>query len=266
MSIFSGIWIPLITPFSDGHVDHNALRKLIASYVESDVAGFVALGTTGEPSSLDRSEQREVLSTILAAALHVPVMVGLAGNNASELRESVLSMNELPLAGLLIPAPYYVRPSQSGLVAHFTTLADTSTHPLVVYDIPYRTGVRLDIATLLLLAGHPNIAAVKDCAGSLDTTLALVLDGRLSVLAGEDLNFFSTLCLGGKGAIAASAHVRTAEFVSTYKAVRDGRIEEGRNLFHRLVPLIQALFSEPNPGPVKCALAELGLIRHELRA
>ena len=266
MSIFSGIWIPLVTPFSNGLVDHDALRRLVRSYIEAKVAGFVALGTTGEPSSLDHAEQAQVLATILDEAKELPVVVGLAGNNAVELRERALRLNELPIAGLLVPAPYYVRPSQAGLTSHFTTLADTSTTPLIVYDIPYRTGVRLDLATLLTLAGHPNIHAVKDCAGSLETTLALILDGRLSVLAGEDLNMFSTLCLGGHGAIAASAHVRTADFVAVYEAIKEGRLDEARMRFHRLVPLIQALVSEPNPAPVKCALDILGMIRQELRA
>ena len=266
MSIFSGIWIPLVTPFSNGLVDHDALRRLVRSYIEAKVAGFVALGTTGEPSSLDHAEQAQVLATILDEAKDLPVVVGLAGNNAAELRERALRLNELPIAGLLVPAPYYVRPSQAGLTSHFTTLADTSTTPLIVYDIPYRTGVRLDLSTLLTLAGHPNIHAIKDCAGSLETTLALILDGRLSVLAGEDLNIFSTLCLGGHGAIAASAHVRTADFVAVYEAIKEGRLDEARMRFHRLVPLIQALVSEPNPAPVKCALDILGMIRQELRA
>jgi 4-hydroxy-tetrahydrodipicolinate synthase len=124
----------------------------------------------------------------------------------------------------------------------------------------------LDLATLLTLAGHPNIHAIKDCAGSLETTLALILDGRLSVLAGEDLNMFSTLCLGGHGAIAASAHVRAAEFVAVYNDIKAGSIDKGRARFHRLVPLIQALVSEPNPAPVKCALDVMGMIRQELRA
>jgi 4-hydroxy-tetrahydrodipicolinate synthase len=266
MSIFSGIWIPLVTPFSNGRVDHDALRNLVKSYIEAKVAGFVALGTTGEPSSLDHAEQVQVLATILNEAKNLPVVVGLAGNNAMELRERALRLNEFPIAGLLVPAPYYVRPSQIGLTNHFTSLADTSKTPLIVYDIPYRTGVRLDIATLLTLAGHPNIHAIKDCAGSLETTLALILDGRLSVLAGEDMNMFSTLCLGGHGAIAASAHVRAADFVAVYNDIKAGRLDEARAQFHRLVPLIEALVSEPNPAPVKCALEVLGMIRQELRA
>ena len=266
MSIFSGIWVPVITPFADGAVDHAALRHLVRFYADAGVAGLVALGTTGEPAALEAAEQDAVLTTILAEAGALPVLAGVSGNQTARLRTRIAQLNDLPVAGVLISAPYYIRPSQAGLVEHFTALADLSAKPVVLYDIPYRTGVRLELATLLTLAAHPRIQAVKDCAGSLETTLALVLDGRLQVLAGDDLNLFNTLCLGGSGAIAASAHVHPARFVALHRALSEGRLEEGRAIFHKLAPLIGALCSEPNPGPVKAALAGQGLIRDELRA
>lgn len=266
MSLFSGIWIPLVTPFSNGQVDHRSLRILVASYIEAGVSGLVALGTTGEPASLDDAEQRAVLATILDAAGDLPVVVGLAGNNTVELHARVAALNAMPIAGLLVPAPYYVRPSQQGLLSHFTALADASAHPLIVYDIPYRTGVRIELPTLLALAAHPNIVAIKDCAGSLDTTLALIRDGRLAVLAGDDLQFFNTICLGGHGAIAATAHLHTRDYVAVWKAARAGRLDTAREAFHRLVPWIQTLTSEPNPAPVKAALSVLGFCGPELRA
>ena len=266
MSIFSGIWVPVVTPFADGAVDHAALRRLVRFYADAGVAGLVALGTTGEPAALEAAEQDAVLATILAEAGALPVLAGVAGNQTAHLRERIAQLNELPVAGVLISAPYYIRPSQAGLIEHFTALADLSVKPVVLYDIPYRTGVRLELATLLTLAAHPRIQAVKDCAGSLDTTLALILDGRLQVLAGDDIHLFNTLCLGGSGAIAASAHVHPERFVALYRALTEGRLEEGRGIFHGLAPLIGALCSEPNPGPVKAALASQGLIRDELRA
>lgn len=266
MSIFSGIWVPVITPFADGAVDHAALRRLIRLYADAGVAGLVALGTTGEPSALEAVEQAAVLATILAEADALPVLAGVSGNHLASVRARIAELNELPVAGVLISAPYYIRPSQAGLIDYFTTLADLSRKPVVLYDIPYRTGVRLELETLLTLAAHPRIEAVKDCAGSLDTTLALILDGRLQVLAGDDINLYNTLCMGGSGAIAASAHVRPERFVSLYRALSEGRLDEGRRIFHTLVPLIQALCAEPNPGPVKAALAAQDMIRNELRA
>lgn len=277
MSIFSGIWVPLITPFSDGEVDHAALRALVRRYADAGIAGLVALGTTGEPAALDDAEQDAVLATILdeaRAAAHsthgadaraLPVLVGVSGNHTASMKERIEQLNALPIAGVLMAAPYYIRPSQAGIVGHFTALADASDKPVVLYDIPYRTGVRLELDTLLTLAAHPRIEAVKDCAGSLDTTLALIRDGRLQVLTGEDINIFNTLCLGGSGAIAASAHLRPERFVALYRALSAGRLDEGRRIFHELAPLIQALFAEPNPAPVKALLAAQGLIRDELR-
>jgi 4-hydroxy-tetrahydrodipicolinate synthase len=275
MSDFSGIWIPLITPFADGAVDHAALRALVRRYAGAGVAGLVALGTTGEPAALDAAEQDAVLATILDAAQAVargadgaralPVVVGVSGNHTASMRERIQQLNTLPIAGVLIAAPYYIRPSQAGIVGHFTALADASDKPVVLYDIPYRTGVRLELDTLLTLAAHPRIQAVKDCAGSLDTTLALIRDGRLQVLAGEDIAIFNTICLGGSGAIAASAHLRPERFVALYRALTAARLDEGRRIFHDLVPLIQAAFAEPNPAPVKALLAAQGLIRNELR-
>jgi 4-hydroxy-tetrahydrodipicolinate synthase len=264
---FSGIWVPLVTPFApDGSVDHAALRKLVRRYADAGVAGLVALGTTGEPSSLDASEQEAVLATIFDTAEgRLPVVVGLAGNHAPTLLSRARQLGALPIAGLLVPAPYYVRPSQAGIQDHFTRLADASAVPLVVYDIPMRTGVAIALDTLLALAAHANIAAVKDCAGSVETTLALIGDGRLQVLAGNDIEIFGTLCAGGAGAIAASAHLRPRAFVGLAGAVINGRLSEARATWQALVPLITALTSEPNPAPVKAALARLGLLHGGLR-
>ncbi|MDG0025000.1 4-hydroxy-tetrahydrodipicolinate synthase [Trinickia sp. Y13] len=266
MSIFSGIWIPLVTPFTAGAVDHRALAALVERYRDAGVAGFAALGTTGEPAALSGEEQDAVLATVLRAAEGLPVVAGVAGNRASALRERVLSLNDEPIAGVLVSAPYYIRPSQAGLLEHFSTLADASAKPIVIYDIPYRTGVRIELDTLLTLAGHPRIQAIKDCAGSPETTLALILDGRLRVLAGNDDAMFASLCMGGAGAIAAGAHVRTERFVAMYQALARGDLAEGRAIYHELTPLLRALASEPNPAPVKAALAAQGWVENELRS
>ncbi|MGF6542788.1 4-hydroxy-tetrahydrodipicolinate synthase [Paraburkholderia youngii] len=279
MSDFSGIWIPLITPFADGAVDHAALRALVRRYADAGVAGLVALGTTGEPATLDAAEQDAVLATILDAAQAdadaadatdaqrrpLPVLVGVSGNHTASMLARIEQLNPLPIAGVLIAAPYYTRPAQDGIVAHFSALADASAHPVVLYDIPQRTGVRLELDTLLTLAAHPRIQAIKDCAGSLDTTLALIRDGRLQVLAGNDIEVFSTVCAGGSGAIAASAHWRPERFVALYRALTEGKLDEGRRIFHGLVPQIQLAFAEPNPAPMKALLAAMGWVRNELR-
>lgn len=266
MNILSGIWIPLVTPFARGAVDHVSLRRLVKGYVDAGISGLVALGTTGEPASLSDAEQHETLATLLDAANGLPIVAGLTGNNTARMCERVLHLSAMPIAGVLIPPPYYIRPSQAGIIEHFTRLADVSAKPIVLYEIPYRTGVRMEIDTILSLAAHPRIVAIKDCAGSFETTLALILDGRLQVLAGDDINVFTTLCLGGSGGILASAHISPRLFVAMYRAIVENRLVEGRRIFLQLAPIIQALFSEANPGPVKAALAMEGLISDELRA
>lgn len=266
MSVFSGIWIPLVTPFDQGAVDHRALAALVRHYRRAGIAGFVALGTTGEPAALDEREQDAVLATVLEAAGALPVVAGVSGNHTASVCERIRELDELPIAGVLASAPYYIRPSQAGLVGHFAALADASRKPLIVYDIPQRTGVRLELETMLELAAHERIVAVKDCGGSHDKTLALIADGRLQVLCGEDLEMFGALCAGASGAIAASAHLWPERFVAMERMLREDRLADARAIWHALVPLVRAMFAEPNPAPVKAALAQCGLIRNALRA
>jgi 4-hydroxy-tetrahydrodipicolinate synthase len=266
MSIFSGIWIPLITPFQAGAVDHRALAALVGRYRNAGVAGFAALGTTGEPASLSYEEQDAVLATILRAAEGLPVIAGVAGNQTVAVRERVSRLSDLSIDGVMVTAPYYIRPPQAGIVDYFSTMADASAKPIVIYDIPYRTGVRIELNTLLTLAAHPRIQAIKDCAGSPETTLALILDGRLKVLTGNDDAMFASMCMGGAGAIAASAHLRTEHFVAMHRALAAGELQRGRAIYHELAPLMRALASEPNPAPVKAGLAAEGRIAGELRA
>lgn len=264
-SLFQGVWVPLVTPFSGGAVDGGALRRLVRHYAAAGVDGLVVCGSTGEAASLDDAEQLAVLDAVLNEAGRLPVVMGLAGNHQGHVMQRLSAFGTRPLAGILAPAPYYVRAGQAGAAAYFRCLADASRFPLVLYDIPYRTGTTLDTETLLSLAAHPNIAAIKDCGGSLAKTLALIADGQMNVLAGEDLQSLSTLCLGGTGMIAAAAHIRPDLFVAMHQAVRAQQLDLARRLFQALVPVIQLAFEEPNPGPLKAQLGRQGLLSEELR-
>lgn len=264
-SLFQGVWVPLVTPFSGGAVDGGALRRLVRHYAAAGVDGLVVCGSTGEAASLDDAEQLAVLDAVLNEAGRLPVVMGLAGNHQGHVLQRLSAFGTRPLAGILAPAPYYVRAGQEGAAAYFRCLADASRFPLVLYDIPYRTGTTLDTETLLSLAAHPNIAAIKDCGGSLAKTLALIADGQMNVLAGEDLQSLSTLCLGGTGMIAAAAHIRPDLFVAMHQAVRAQQLDLARRLFQALVPVIQLAFEEPNPGPLKAQLGRQGLLSEELR-
>ncbi len=263
---FSGLWIPLITPFENGEVDHPALAKLVRHYTTCGIAGFVACGSTGEAAALDESEQLAVLKTILAAAGELPVVMGLSGYHLPQTLEWVRTLGQFPLAGLLVPAPHYIRPSQAGLLHWFSALANASVVPLLIYDIPYRTGANLQLETLLQLAEHPNIAGIKDCGGDAAKTHALIADGRLQVLAGEDAQTFTTVAQGGAGAIAASAHLLTQTFVQVITQLRSGNLASAREFWKPLPQHIAAMYAQPNPACIKAELARQGWICNELRA
>jgi 4-hydroxy-tetrahydrodipicolinate synthase len=255
-----------VTPFRDHAVDHAALAALAEALAATGIAGFVVCGSTGEAAALDEAEQMAVLATVAAAAPALPRIMGLSGYHLGKTLAWVRKLSGCGLAGLLVPAPSYIRPSQAGLAEWFGAIADTSAVPLLVYDIPYRTGVAIERETLLALAAHPRICAVKDCGGDMAKTRALIADGRLQVLAGEDAQLFATVAEGGAGAIAASAHLQTGRFVQVLRLLGAGRLAEARAEWQPLLPLIEALFSDPNPGPLKAALAAQGLMQDELRS
>lgn len=263
---FSGLWIALVTPFKDGAVDHPALAALTARLCADGVSGFVACGSTGEAAALDKAEQLQVLETVLSAAQGLPVAMGVSGYHQGRVLEQVQALAHYPVAGLLVSAPHYIRPSQEGLLHWFRTLAEASAAPVLIYDIPYRTGATLTTETLLALAGHPRIQAIKDCGGNHAKTQALIADGRLQVLTGEDAQIFHTLALGGAGAISACAHWQTPRFVELMALLRLGDLPAARDLWQALQPWVDACFAEPNPAPLKAMLAHAGEICNGLRA
>ncbi|MBT9510977.1 MAG: 4-hydroxy-tetrahydrodipicolinate synthase [Acidovorax sp.] len=263
---FSGLWIALVTPFKDGAVDHPALAALTERLRADGVSGFVACGSTGEAAALDKAEQLQVLETVLSAAQGLPVVMGVSGYHQGQMLEQVRALAHYPVAGLLVSAPHYIRPSQEGLLHWFRTLADASAVPLLIYDIPYRTGATISTETLLALAAHPRIQAIKDCGGNTAKTQALIADGRLQVLTGEDAQIFHALALGGAGAISACAHWQTPRFVELLALLRSGDLPAARYLWQALQPWVEACFAEPNPAPLKAMLAHAGWMHNELRA
>ena len=265
MSTFSGVWVALVTPFRDGQVDFPALRTLAVHLIDAGAAGLVVCGTSGEAAALEEGEQLAVLDAVLEVVPACRVVMGLSGNNQAAVLARLRRIQSRPLAGVLVPAPYYIRPSQQGLLTFFEAVADASHLPIILYDIPYRSAVSLELDTLRQLARHPRIVAIKDCGGDPRKTQSLIQDGVLDVLTGEDEQLFTTLCLGGSGAISAAAHLRTADFVAVVRLLQQGDLLAGRAVFRELLPLIRLAFAEPNPAPVKSLLAMQGLIVDELR-
>lgn len=266
MTGFAGIWVPLVTPFRDGEIDFSALQALARRIAQAGVSGLVVCGSTGEAASLTEREQLAALDAVLEAVPTCPVVMGLAGNNLPSVLERMNRMQDRPIAGLLAPPPYYIRPSQAGIIEYFNTVANAASVPLIVYNIPYRTGVALEAETFKAISHHERIVALKDCGGDQMLTMNLIAEAKLQLLAGEDHHLLSTLCLGGSGAILASAHLRPDMYVHLARHVQAGELEEARKIFYRLLPTIQLLFKEPNPAPLKAALAMMGEMREELRS
>jgi 4-hydroxy-tetrahydrodipicolinate synthase len=264
----SGVWIPLITPFLDEPglpIDHPSLGHLARHCKAAGVHGLVVGSTTGEATALSRDERLACWLTVAQSAPGLPLMLGTGGQSMADALQDLLWLkdcrhaNHLPLDAVLLAAPAYIRPSTAGLKAWFETLASAAPAPVVVYDIPYRTGSTLPTQLLLSLATHWNIYGVKDCGADLGKTLALLHDGRLRVMAGEDLQVLSHLAHGGSGCISASAHLHPQLWVMLYRCMKAGHLAQAQAIWQQLVPWIENTFAEPNPAPLKAALSAQGL-------
>jgi 4-hydroxy-tetrahydrodipicolinate synthase len=262
-----GLFVPLITPFTqDGDLASGALEKLAHAVIDAGASGIVALGTTGEPATLTAGERRAVLDIAARACRErgVTLIAGAGSNDTAGSARALCDLAAWPeVSAALTVVPYYTRPSEEGVVAHFTRLAGESPVPLVVYNIPYRTGRVLSAGTLLRLASVPGIIGVKHAVGAVDHDTMMMMAGRpvsFAVLAGDDVFASPLLALGAAGGILASAHLRTAEFAALIAAWHSGQLEQARELGHRLAPLSAALFAEPNPAVIKGALHALGRI------
>lgn len=266
MTGFTGIWVPLVTPFLDGAIDLPALKQLARRIADGGVSGLVVCGSTGEAAALSEDEQLAALDAVLEAVPECRIVMGLSDNNIASLLHRLKQIQQRPVAGLLVPPPYYIRPSQAGLVEYFNTVADAATVPVILYNIPYRTGVALELETIRTIARHPHVVALKDCGGDATATMQLINEAQLQVLAGEDAQIFSTLCLGGAGAITAAAHIRPDLFVAFARLIQAGELDDARKIFYRLLPMIRLVFEEPNPAPLKAAMAMIGWMQAELRA
>ena len=265
--LLQGVYVPLITPFAaDGSVAVEAIERLCNEYLEAGCAGIVALGTTGESSALDTAEQQAVIATCARVCNErgAQLIVGAGTNSTAKTIAAVEALAGTPaLVATLIVVPYYVRPSEAGIVAHFEVVAAASPVPVVVYNIPIRTGRNLGPAGMLQLARTANIAGVKQAVGTIDTDTLEILAGAPSdfaVLGGDDSILFPTVLMGGAGAICASAHVCTERFVAMIECGLAGKVDDGRAHAEALLPVVQACFAEPNPAVFKGALHAHGKI------
>jgi len=259
----SGIWLPVITPFLEGRVDWKSYEALLERYLGTGVSGIFPLGTTGESPTLGEDEIREIVDrTVAVVAGRVPVFVGIGGYATDHVVRQIERLQSLAFDGIVSVCPYYNRPGQDGLLQHFTRIAQATDRPIVIYNIPYRTGVNLTNDTLLELARLPTIVGVKDSSGSLGQSLDLLRrrPEGFAVLTGEDASLYTMLAHGGDGGILASAHLATGLFVDVHERMAANDHRGARAVWSRLETLVPLLFNEANPMPIKYCLWRQGLI------
>jgi 4-hydroxy-tetrahydrodipicolinate synthase len=261
-----GLWLPLITPFRDGELDEASLRRLVRHYAAGPVDGFILAATSGEGMSL-RADELERLVTVTRSELsacgrHLPILLGLSGASTAKMLDALDETATWPIDGYLIASPYYIRPSQRGLVQHFTALADHASWPIVLYNIPYRTSVSLTNETLLQLALHPNIVGMKDCGADRAQSIDFLSrrPPNFRVLTGEDALYHEALADGADGAILLSAHLETDAFASVRTVMKQGDRAGAHACWKAISGLTRLLFAEPSPAPAKYWLTRSGLI------
>ncbi|HEY5131361.1 MAG TPA: 4-hydroxy-tetrahydrodipicolinate synthase [Bradyrhizobium sp.] len=260
-----GLWLPLVTPFRNGALDEVSLRRLVRHYAALPVNGLVLAATTGESLTLEPRETERLVFTVrneVGGARNLPVCLGLSGSNTSALLDTLDRTAAWPIDGYLISCPYYSRPSQHGLELHFGALADRAAHPVMLYNIPYRTGVNLGNEAMLRLADHPDIVGLKDCSADRNQSLDLMRRRPLgfAVLTGEDAQYYEALIDGADGGILASAHIETETFANIRSLVVAGERDAALSCWRSVAELTRLLFSEPSPAPIKYWLWRTGLI------
>jgi 4-hydroxy-tetrahydrodipicolinate synthase len=261
-----GLWLPLVTPFRNGELDEASLCRLVRHYANSPIDGLVLAATSGEGLSLGMNELELLValarSEISGGGRYMPICLGLSGAATAKMQETLDETAAWPIDGYLIASPYYTRPSQRGLLQHFSTLADHASWPIVLYNIPYRTAVNLENATLLQLAAHPNIVGIKDCGADRAQSIDFLRrrPPGFRVLTGEDAQYYEALTDGADGAILLSAHVETDIFASVWTLLKDGDRDAAQARWDSISDLTKLLFAEPSPAPAKYWLSRTGLI------
>lgn len=268
-NLFKGTGIALVTPFkSDFSVDVEALTKIVNHVLENGADFLVVLGTTSEAPTLSSEEKKLVINTILNANnRRLPVMLGMGGNNTQAVAEAIRAQDFAGIDGILSVVPYYNKPNQRGMRAHFETIADRSPVPVVVYNVPGRVGVNLQAATCVELARHPNIVAVKEASGNLQQIMEILRDkpADFDVLSGDDGITQPLMALGAQGVISVAANAYTSLFVRMMKAQKEGHINEALRLHYAMLNMNQLIFADGNPAGIKCLMSHIGLCENVLR-
>ena len=266
--MFEGVFTALVTPFRDGAVDERALEELVELQITAGVDGLVPCGSTGESATLSHAEHRRVVEVVVSAAHgRVSVLAGTGSNNTREAVALTQHAKEAGADGALLISPYYVKPTQHGIVEHFRTIAAETAFPLVVYNIPGRTASNILPETMVRLAEIEQVVGTKESCGDFQQLgrLMQIAPEGFTVLSGDDWATLPLLALGGKGVISVVSNIAPADMVELVRAYRSGDLDRARDTYNRLLPLMDVLFCETNPIPVKAAVALRGHCLDEIR-
>ncbi len=266
--MFEGAYTALVTPFRDGSVDERNLSELVELQIAAGVDGLVPCGSTGEAATLSHAEHRRVIEVVVAAARgRVRVLAGTGSNSTAEAIALTRHAKEAGADGALLISPYYNRPTPEGIVQHYAAVARETAFPLFVYNIPSRTASNILPATMARIAEIEQVVGVKESCGDLHQVAQLIAatPSDFKVMSGDDWAVLPMLALGGAGVISTASNVAPGDVVEMVRAFRTGDLTRARDIYYRLLPLLDALFCETNPIPVKAALAMRGLIQEELR-
>lgn len=268
-AIFEGAGVAIVTPFdADGQIDFDTYGKLIDFQIQNGTDAIIACGTTGEPSTMTAQERESVIAyAIERTAGRVPVIASTGGNNTAEVIRASQSAQSAGANGLLVVTPYYNKATQNGLIAHYTAVADAVDIPIIIYNVPGRTGLNMAPQTLAALSHHKNIAGMKEASGNIAQVSEMIrlCEGRLAVYSGEDGIVVPLMALGGRGVISVVSNILPRQTHDMAAAMLRGDYETARALQFRMAPIISLLFCEVNPIPVKAALSMMGLCENSLR-
>lgn len=267
-TIFTGMASAIITPMTADGIDYEALGRMLEFQIESGINAIVVMGTTGENATIEPADQAEVIRyTVQKVAGRVPVIAGTGTNDTSHVLNNTRSACQAGADAVLVVTPYYNKATQNGLIAHFTKVADESSVPVIIYNVPGRTGCNLLPKTLAKLAEHPNIVAVKEASGNVDQAVEIMAlcGDKLDLYSGEDSLTVPLMAMGAAGTISVLSNVIPREAVAMTDACLAGNYPAAAAMQCKFLPLIRALFSEVNPIPAKAALSAMGYGEEHLR-
>lgn len=267
-TVFTGMATAIVTPMTETGIDYEALGRFLEFQIESGINAIVVMGTTGENATIEPEDQKKVIQyTVEKVAGRVPVIAGTGTNNTEHVLANTRNACKVGADAILVVTPYYNKATQNGLIKHFTTIADASTVPVILYNVPGRTGVNLLPKTVAKLAEHPNIVAIKEATGNMAQMVELqaLCGDKLDIYSGEDALTVPMMAMGAAGTISVLSNVVPKESVAMTDACKAGDYQTATQWQCKLLPLTNALFSEVNPIPVKAAVSAMGYGKEILR-